>query len=79
MPVGAVPNLSKDEATERARLCDKAGDKAGAARYSDIATHLGAGEARAKITPSAHQTAQQQHGQLRRLEKQLETELARVL
>eukprot|EP00959_Pyramimonas_sp_CCMP1952_P169385 3538318-Pyramimonas_sp.AAC.1 len=63
MPVSAAPNLSKDEATKLARLCDKAGDKAGAARYPDVAKTSAAAEARSKQTPSAHQTAQRQHGQ----------------
>eukprot|EP00959_Pyramimonas_sp_CCMP1952_P198176 4145351-Pyramimonas_sp.AAC.1 len=37
LPVGAVPNLSKDEASELARLCEKAGGKAGATKYSSFA------------------------------------------
>ncbi|CAK0847542.1 unnamed protein product, partial [Prorocentrum cordatum] len=79
LPVGAVPNLSKDEASELARLCQKAGDKAGAAKYSSFAKSLAATEERAKQPVSAHQAAQQHHAHVRRIQKQLEGDLARLL
>ncbi|CAK0877276.1 unnamed protein product, partial [Prorocentrum cordatum] len=74
-----VPNLSKEEASELARLCGRAGDKVGATKYSSFAKSLAATEERAKQPVSAHQAAQQHRALVRRLEKQLEGDLARLL
>ncbi|CAK0836953.1 unnamed protein product, partial [Prorocentrum cordatum] len=77
--LGSVPNITSKEANELSRLPEKAGDEAGASLHSGAGKSLASAEARVKQAPSPQQAVQQQRGQVRRLEKQMETELARLL
>ncbi|CAK0813597.1 unnamed protein product [Prorocentrum cordatum] len=77
LPAGPVPALSVDEAKQMAPLSYKAGDATRGKYYADVAASLEAASKPAEI--NVHQQVQQQHAAVRRLEKQLESQLTRLL
>ncbi|CAK0833373.1 unnamed protein product, partial [Prorocentrum cordatum] len=78
LPTGPVPNLSLAEAKQLAELSQKAGDSAAFKRYSDLAKHL---ENAQKPPPavSPQTKLQQADSAVKKLEKKLEADLARML
>ena len=75
---GAVPNVSLEEARQLASLSEKAGDLASASRYSDLVKFLEAAQ-RPPPAVSPQSKVQQSHSEVKRLEKKLEGDLARML
>ncbi|CAK0886714.1 unnamed protein product, partial [Prorocentrum cordatum] len=78
LPTGPVPNLSLAEAKQLSELSQKAGDLVTFKRYSDLVKHL---ENAQKPPPAVSPQAklQQADSAVKKLEKKLEADLARML